>query len=72
MENTYADYLAYFDSESDAIEFENACLSIGEYLLPDEALAVLDGKPATPLYWGWLVGQISAKQYEDTAITIER
>lgn len=50
-------YLDLFESTSEAIDFENAALSVGRSLLPPCAVAVLDGKDDGPDYYAWLIGQ---------------
>lgn len=59
---TYQDYIALFDTLSDAIKFENRVLSIGRHYLPSCALNVLDGNTETPEYWTWLASQRSTVQ----------
>ncbi len=54
-------YLALFPTTSDAIEFENAALSIGREFLPSAAQTVLDGGEATPCYWTWLIEQVEVQ-----------
>lgn len=52
-------YLAKFRTVSDAVEFEEQALSVGDEFLPAEARNVRDeGGPGSPVYWAWLCAQV--------------
>lgn len=58
---TREQYNSLFASTAEAIEHENAALSIGRDLLPAPALLVLEGATPTPDYWNWLASQVNAR-----------
>ncbi len=56
---TRTDYLQLFESESEAMSFEESVLQVGREYLPAAAVRVLedqDQEPA-PEYWQFLIGQ---------------
>lgn len=50
-------FVRRFDTRAEAIQFEESVLSIGRALLPECALAVLDGAEPTATYWAFMVEQ---------------
>ena len=57
---TRRDYVDLFPSLSDAIEHENAVLSIGDEYLPVYAIDVREERTEpTDQYWAWLIGQVT-------------
>lgn len=61
---TRAQYVELVGSEADAIEQENAALSIGREFLPPLVQAVVDGQSPEPFYWNWLAKQFVADDGE--------
>lgn len=61
MITTRDQYIALFSSSSEAIEWENSCLSCGYDSLPPAARAVLEDSDAEPApeYWQWLADQLA-------------
>ena len=59
---TREDYLKLFDSQTEAINFENHFLSSGSSLLTPEAVQVRDGTVTEPssAYWDFLAAQVPA------------
>lgn len=51
-------YVARAGGLTGAVEHEDACLSIGDDLLPACAKRVRRGKTPTAEYWRWLTGQL--------------
>ncbi len=52
------DFLALFNSTSEAMEFESNCLLIGTGFLPEVARRVVsEGEEPGSDYWKWLIQQ---------------
>ena len=67
MENnisTRTEYLELFPSVSEAISYEETCLSIGLEFLPPCAVAVIDGEDPTAEYWSWLAVSLEQQEHE--------
>lgn len=55
---TRRDFIDYFDTTSDAMDFEQCCLSIGDEFLPEYVRTVRVGeKQPDSRYWSWLIDQ---------------
>ena len=64
-----AQYLARFETLSDAMEFESQCLGIGREFLPECAIRVLECAEGyscdSPEYYVWLESQLDDSQVEE-------
>ena len=57
---TREEFIQAVGNATDAVDFETQVLTIGRSLLPECAIAVLDGGEDTPEYWDWLISQFDS------------